>query len=868
MPNTDPIEGFRQRLLAGVHAYDRKLSAELDVYRSQRAWLVMLACRHAYTLAVRGGWRGRWRLLCWAIRRLFGGPLDLDSAELPFPSLSSYLPEELFYPFTEDPSQQERPVLGHSEERRYDVLVFPVFNYDFRFQRPQQIAVELARRGHRVFWVSPSRVVGSGGNPYATVPLRENLWELQLRMRPQDLYQGTLTDDDLDAMTASLEPFCRDFAVAASCAVVQFPYWRKCALALRERFGAQVVYDCMDDWQNWSAEPAIGAFSLAEERSLAHECDLLVVTSREFETRYMREGLHPLVVRNAADFRFFSAGVSQNLLAKTPRPVIGYYGAIADWFDLEVLRALAKARPSYSFVLIGHNYRKDIGRLRELPNVYLLGEKSYRDLPSYLQVFDVCLIPFALSALIKAVDPVKVYEYLSQGKPLVSTPMPELAELGDLVYFANSSAEFAKQIDAALGETDKALRERRVQFAAQNTWAHRVDTIAAGIHGLYPLVSILIVTYNCREFLRPCLDSIRRNTAYPNYEVVVVDNCSTDGTQEVLREYAAADSRVHVRLLAENLGFAGGNNEAARQSHGDYLLLLNPDTIVTFGWLHRLLQVFHDHPDAGLATPVTNFSGNETKINFDYSDVATMEEFARLTAARQMGNRFEIAVAALLCGLVPRQLWLSLGGLDESFRVGMFEDDDFSLRIRQAGFKVLAAEDCFIHHFGNGSFAKIPSTESLRIFEENRRRFEEKWGRPWTEHRLRPGVKSLQEDRRFTPDDFRAGGAGAGGRLPAPLLHGLYPATTAAGLGFNCQPEGGSALDIACEFATPGTSVVFGGLPLATVFVGPKRVTALVPDELLAKVGQLKVSLRNDYGESNQLDFVIAECPEVPESSG
>src|ERR1017187_5160545 len=151
-------------------------------------------------------------------------------------------------------------------------------------------------------------------------------------MPPQDVCRGTLSDGDLESMIASLSTFFRHSAVAACCSLVQFPYWRKCALALRGRFGAKVVYDCMDDWQNWTAEPAIGAFSLAEERSLARECDLLAVTAREFEERFKREGLFPIVVRNAADFEFFASGSSGALPAELPRPVIGYYGAIADWF--------------------------------------------------------------------------------------------------------------------------------------------------------------------------------------------------------------------------------------------------------------------------------------------------------------------------------------------------------------------------------------------------------------------------------------------------------------------------------------------------------------------------------------------------------
>jgi GT2 family glycosyltransferase/glycosyltransferase involved in cell wall biosynthesis len=856
MHGTDPLEHFRRQMLAGAQAYDAHLAADLTVYRRQRAWRVMLACRKLYSLAVRGGWAGRWRAARWALRGLFGGSLDLETEELQFPDLTSYLPEELFRSNAKDAGAGPAGVSRFAGRRQADILVFPVFNHDFRFQRPQQIAAELSRRGHRVFWASPSRVVGSG-QAYAAVPLGGNLWELQLRMRPQDLYQGTLTKGDLDAMMESLEAFCRDFALASSCALVQFPYWRKCALALRERFGATLVYDCMDDWQSWSAKPAIGSFAQAEERSLARECDLLLVTSRRLEERYRGEGLSPLLVRNAADFRFFAEGGAADLLAEIPRPIIGYFGAIAEWFDLELVREVARARPQYSFVLIGHSSHSDIGRLRQLPNVFLLGEKRYRDLPSYLQSFDVCLIPFVINSITHAADPVKVYEYFSQGKPVIAVPLPELAEMRELVYFAERPAEFGEQIDNALAESGGTLRARRTEFAAGNTWAHRVDQVTTALKARCPLVSILMVTYNCRDFLRPCLDSIFRNTAYPNYELVVVDNNSKDGTLEVLREYAAGQPLIRLEPLEENRGFAGGNNEAARLSRGDYLLLLNPDTIVTFGWLHRLLRVLHNYPGAGVVVPVTNFSGNETKINVSYSDLEGMEEFAHFVAARRMGIAFEVPVAPLFCGLIARSLWQSLGGLDERYRVGMFEDDDLSLRVQQANLKVMAAEDCFVHHFGSGSFAALPTDEWNRIFEENRRRFEEKWKRPWNGHRYRRGVSS-QPARRFAPAAFVAGqSVPVADGFPTPVLRKLSPAVARVGAAPGGPQGGSAAIVIDCTHATPGTVAMFDGQTLETEFASASRLTALVPAKLLARQGRFDVWLENDHGTSNRSEFVI-----------
>ena len=131
-----------------------------------------------------------------------------------------------------------------------------------------------------------------------------------------------------------------------------------------------------------------------------------------------------------------------------------------------------------------------------------------------------------------------------------------------------------------------------------------------------------------------------------------------------------------------------------------------------------------------------------------------MEQFARALAAAKSGQRLEIRVAPLYCALMPRAVWDQVGEMDTRYEIGMFEDDDLSLRVRQAGFGVFAAEDCFIHHFGQGSFSKLPRETYNRIFEANRKRFEEKWKRPWVAHRTRPGVRPAFEEKRFEPDEF------------------------------------------------------------------------------------------------------------------
>ena len=155
---------------------------------------------------------------------------------------------------------------------------------------------------------------------------------------------------------------------------------------------------------------------------------------------------------------------------KAGRPVVGYYGAIADWFDADLVADLAARRPDWDFVLVGSTFTADTARLSGLANVSMPGEKPYAEIPRWLGGFDVALLPFKRVPLTESTNPVKAYEILAAGKPLVSVPLPEVAALGDLVRLASDAAEFERQVSAALAERDPRVVEKRKAFARDNTW--------------------------------------------------------------------------------------------------------------------------------------------------------------------------------------------------------------------------------------------------------------------------------------------------------------------------------------------------------------------------------------------------------------
>jgi len=131
---------------------------------------------------------------------------------------------------------------------------------------------------------------------------------------------------------------------------------------------------------------------------------------------------------------------------------------------------------------------------------------------------------------------------------------------------------------------------------------------------------------------------------------------------------------------------------------------------------------------------VTNAAGNEARIPVTYRSLAEMEAFAADYTEAHAGQRFDIGVAALFCAAARRRLLAAIGPLDEQFGIGLFEDDDLSRRVRQAGYRVVCAEDVFVHHVGEAAFKQMPPDEYERLFAANRARYERKWGITWQPH--------------------------------------------------------------------------------------------------------------------------------------
>lgn len=234
--------------------------------------------------------------------------------------------------------------------------------------------------------------------------------------------------------------------------------------------------------------------------------------------------------------------------------------------------------------------------------------------------------------------------------------------------------------------------------------------------------SIVILTLNKLDYTKQCIESIRQFTEPDSYEIIVVDNHSTDGTVEWLAQ------QQDIRLIANerNMGFPAGCNQGIAVATGDNILLLNNDTIVTRNWLTNLLQALYSSDDIGAVGPVTNNLSYYQTIPVEYESLADMHQFA---ASHNIANpdKWEPRVKLVgYCMLIKREVIDKIGTLDERFTPGNFEDDDYSFRMLLAGYKLLLCKDTFIHHYGSVSFrSDIQAYNS--VLDRNRRKFIDKW---------------------------------------------------------------------------------------------------------------------------------------------
>ncbi len=238
-----------------------------------------------------------------------------------------------------------------------------------------------------------------------------------------------------------------------------------------------LIYHCVDEYSAFSGMPQ--DFLIRSERELISRADVVFTSSAQLadERRHLNANTH--FVSHGVDVAHFSQALDPRMavpddLRPIPRPIIGFFGLLADWVDLSLIHDVARARPDWSVVLVGRP-TTGLGTLASLPNVHHLGHKPYASLPGYCRSFDVGIIPFRQNRLTLRANPLKLREYLAAGLPVVATPLPEVARYNGLVRLGDGPGAFVRGIEAALADRSPHAARARVDAMQSESWEARVE---------------------------------------------------------------------------------------------------------------------------------------------------------------------------------------------------------------------------------------------------------------------------------------------------------------------------------------------------------------------------------------------------------
>jgi glycosyltransferase involved in cell wall biosynthesis len=244
-----------------------------------------------------------------------------------------------------------------------------------------------------------------------------------------------------------------------------------------------LIYNPVDRFSEFSF--ANSAKIINYERYIASRSDAIICTADAIRRDLEPYNSNCFTVTHGVDVNHFHSALHNSSVPEDikniPGPIIGYFGGLTEWMNWGLLLDVSIRYPDANLVFIGKRSSdvEGLAKLDKQSNVHFLGYKDYKVLPDYLKQFTVCLIPFIINDLILAVDPTKLREYLAMGKPVVSTALPEVKKLQDVVYIGENKEDFLDKIGKAISEDDPSLTEERIRAAWRSDWRVKIEEISA-----------------------------------------------------------------------------------------------------------------------------------------------------------------------------------------------------------------------------------------------------------------------------------------------------------------------------------------------------------------------------------------------------
>ena len=236
------------------------------------------------------------------------------------------------------------------------------------------------------------------------------------------------------------------------------------------------IYHCSDDYTLVQSFPQ--SFKTIEKKFIK-KCDLIITTADELKRSKQHLNSNIISISNGANIDHFSQTQKSHIkiaeeLKQISNPIVGYIGTIFEWINQDWIYYAAEENSNYSFIFIGP-ITTNISKLKNRKNIYFLGPRPYEDLPKYLKAFSIAIIPFTIDGVTLKASPIKFYEYLASGVPIVSTALPDLEPFKEISSLVTTKDEFNKQIIALINNDSNELKSKRMEIAKSYSWEARFN---------------------------------------------------------------------------------------------------------------------------------------------------------------------------------------------------------------------------------------------------------------------------------------------------------------------------------------------------------------------------------------------------------
>ena len=501
--------------------------------------------------------------------------------------------------------------------------------------------------------------------------------------------------------------------------IFEIPYIKfKPYLEIAKKYGQHTVYEHIDNW-----DTSLGCLFYDPDtfQTFIDDIDLITVTARmlgdKIKEKTDREYMY---LPNAVNINIFEPGkvyaCPQDLRMGKDKTLL-YFGSLwGEWFDWEKVLYIAENCPDAAINLIGdHTGIKDkIGHMPK--NIHFLGIKRQTELPAYLQHCDIALLPFKNCEIGKYVSPLKIFEYIAMNKKVLA------GNLDDIQNYPNVYASDNKEDWLEFLRSKEELVSTEA-FIAKNNWYSRcaslVEYFEKDNNRKESKISVVILNYNNKKVIERCIKTVMNHGRRYDYEIIVVDNGSTDGSYELLEQKYGE----HVKLIKNTVnGCSSGRNLGAKKASGKYLVFLDSDQwVVSDYWLDAALDILENNINVGAVGWSAGWfePGKVTGPIVQYVENGDIE-------SSEIWYKTHIAYLGTGGMTMSRDLFEKINGFDEFYDPTCFEDTDLSLKIRNYGYELAYCPYIAVMHLPHQT-TKSGSEFHTKLMERNGNYFLDKW---------------------------------------------------------------------------------------------------------------------------------------------